>query len=86
MFEDSLEEIELPINPHDIFVFSSDGVNEAMNEENQLFGYDQLTEILKTKSNLSSNDIVDNTMLELEKFRGLKDPNDDITMVVMKVQ
>jgi len=56
-----------------------------MNEENNLFGYTEITEILKEKSNQSSKDIVNTTIHSLEKFRGLKEPNDDITLVVLKV-
>jgi serine phosphatase RsbU (regulator of sigma subunit) len=85
LFEESLEEVELPLAPHDVFVFSSDGINEAMNEDNELFGYDEITNILKNKSNSSSDEIVKNTIYSLEKFRGLKEPNDDITLVVLKV-
>lgn len=85
LFEQSLEEIEVPLSPQDIFVFTSDGINEAMNEENELFGYDEITNLLKEKSSLSSEDIVNNTIYSLEKFRGLKEPNDDITLVVLKI-
>jgi len=85
LFEESLEEIELPLSPREIFVFTSDGVNEAMNEENKLFGYDEITNILKEKPNSSSEEIVNNTIYTLEKFRGQKEPNDDITLVVLKV-
>jgi serine phosphatase RsbU (regulator of sigma subunit) len=85
LFEESLEEVELPLAPHDVFVFSSDGINEAMNEDNELFGYDEITNILKNKFKSSSDEIVKNTIYSLEKFRGLKEPNDDITLVVLKV-
>jgi len=85
LFEKSLEELELPLSPHDIFVFTSDGVNEAMNEENNFYGYDELTKILKDKSSSSSEEIVNITIHSLEKFRGLQKPNDDITLVVLKI-
>ncbi len=85
IFEESLEEIEISLSPKDIFVFSSDGVNEAMNDNNDLFGYDELIEVLKQNYNNSSNDIVNSTIKSIDKFRGLKEPSDDITLVVMKV-
>ncbi len=85
IFNNSLEEMELTISPKDIFVFTSDGVNEAMNEDNQFFGYEQLTDTLKEESDSTSSKIIDTTMHTLERFRGLKEPNDDITLVVMKV-
>ena len=85
LFEESLEEVEIPLVPHDVYVFTSDGINEAMNEDNVFFGYDELTKILKEKSNQSSKELVKNTISSLERFRGLKEPNDDITLVVLKV-
>ncbi|MCB9218507.1 MAG: SpoIIE family protein phosphatase [Ignavibacteriales bacterium] len=85
LFEDSLEETEIPLAPHDIFVFTSDGINEAMNEENNFFGYNEIVKILKEKSNANSKDIVNETIKSLEKFRGVKEPNDDITCVVLKI-
>ncbi len=50
LFKESLEEIEIPLVPHDIYVFTSDGINEAMNEDNVFFGYEEITNILKEKS------------------------------------
>jgi serine phosphatase RsbU (regulator of sigma subunit) len=85
LFEESLEEIEIPLVPHDIYVFTSDGINEAMNEDNLFFGYEDITNILKEKHNQSSKDLIKSTMTKLERFRGNKEPNDDITLVVLKV-
>jgi len=85
LFENSLEEIEIPLVPHDTFVFTSDGVNEAMNDNNKLFGYEQIIDILKEKPNADSKEIVNVTIKSLEMFRGLKEPNDDITLVVLKI-
>jgi len=85
IFEESLEEIEIPLSPKDIFIFSSDGVNEAMNDNNDLFVYDELIEVIKRNSNNSSSEIVHATIKSIDKFRGLKEPSDDVTLVVMKV-
>ncbi len=84
IFESSLEELELPIVPRDIFIFTSDGVNEAMNDENKFYGYDKLVKVLKDKRDTSSDEIVNGIIKSLEKFRGSMEPNDDITLVVLK--
>lgn len=85
LFEDSLEELETPITPRDIFVFSSDGMNEAMNNENELFGYEKFKGILVEKHNEKSKEIINASIKSLEKFRGSKEPTDDITIVVLKI-
>jgi len=50
IFERSLVEEKLKLNPGQIYAFFTDGVTEAMNESNELFGEDKLTKILKNKS------------------------------------
>ncbi|MDX1701349.1 MAG: SpoIIE family protein phosphatase, partial [Melioribacteraceae bacterium] len=85
LFDNSLEEIEIPISPKEIYLFTSDGVNEAMNEKNELFGYDEISKLLQERSNQSSREIVNGTIQTIETFRGTEEPNDDITMVVLKI-
>jgi serine phosphatase RsbU (regulator of sigma subunit) len=60
-------------------------IKEAMNEYDLFFGYEEITNILKEKHNQSSQDLIKSTMTKLERFRGVKEPNDDITLVVLKV-
>ena len=85
LFENSLEEIEIPISPKEIYIFTSDGVNEAMNDRNEFFGYEEISKLLQEKSNQSSKEIVNSTIQTIETFRGTEEPNDDITMVVLKI-
>ncbi len=85
IFNDTLEELELSISPQDIFIFSSDGVNEAMNVNNEFFGFEKVIDIIKEKPGLNSKEILNASLQKLEKFRGNVEPNDDITMVVLKV-
>ncbi|MCB9249038.1 MAG: SpoIIE family protein phosphatase [Ignavibacteriales bacterium] len=85
LFTEHLEELEMNIAPRDIFIFSSDGINEAMNFKNEQYGYEKMISIIKEKSNQSSNEILNCSIKGLEKFRGDIEPNDDITLVVVKV-
>ena len=56
-----------------------------MNEKNEMFGEDKLTEILKGKSNNRSSDVMQNVWDEIKDFRGNAKVNDDMTMVIVKV-
>ena len=47
IFESSLVEEEVSFTPGQIFAFFSDGITEAMNETNDLFGEEKLSELLK---------------------------------------
>src|SRR5690606_18110485 len=44
LFEQTLIEETMPLLPGEIYAFFSDGITEAMNEQNQLFGEDNLKE------------------------------------------
>ena len=61
------------------------GGTKAMNSFNEMYGDERLEEILKNTSNSNSKKIVDSTITSLKEFRGSKEPNDDITIVVLKI-
>lgn len=86
IFESSLVEEEVNFTPGQIFAFFSDGITEAMNESNDFFGEDKLSELLKNKSAKNSNDIMDEIWESLTRFRGRAEQNDDMTMVLVKVK
>jgi len=85
VFERTLKEEEIKIKSNQIFAFFSDGITEAMNEQNELFGEDKLTELLKGKSNNRSAEVMQNLWNEIKLFKGSAQPNDDMTMVIVKV-
>jgi len=86
VFEKSLVEEEVKLSPGQIYAFFTDGVTEAMNEKNELFGDENLNSILKNKSKFRSSDIVNEIWSSVKSFRGEAEVNDDMTMVVVKVK
>jgi sigma-B regulation protein RsbU (phosphoserine phosphatase) len=86
VFEKSLLEEEVKLSPGQIYAFFTDGVTEAMNEKNELFGDENLNAILKNKSKVRSSDIVNEIWSSVKSFRGEAEVNDDMTMVVVKVK
>ncbi|MCU0342283.1 MAG: SpoIIE family protein phosphatase [Ignavibacterium sp.] len=85
VFDRTLQEVEIKIKSSQIFAFFSDGITEAMNERDEMFGEDKLNEILKGKSQNRSTEIMDKVWSEVKNFRGTAQPNDDMTMVIVKV-
>jgi len=85
IFERSLVEETLKLNSGQIYAFFTDGVTEAMNEANELFGEDKLTTILKNKSTQRSTEIMEEILHSLKTFRGTAEVNDDITLLLVKV-
>jgi serine phosphatase RsbU (regulator of sigma subunit) len=85
VFERTLQEVELKIKTNQIFAFFSDGITEAMNEKDEMFGEDKLNEILKRKSDNRSTEVMNKVWNEVKLFRGDTPVNDDMTMVIVKV-
>ncbi len=58
IFEQTLLEEEMPLHPGEIYAFFSDGITEAMNDKNDLFGEENLKELLLRKSDQRSAQIM----------------------------
>lgn len=86
IFERTLKEEELQIKSDQIFAFFSDGITEAMNEKDELFGETKLTELLKGRTTFQSAQLMQSVWDEVKIFRGSTQPNDDMTMVIVKVK
>lgn len=84
LFENAIEEIRVPIKRESLFLFYTDGITEAMNEQKQQLGEEAVFNILKAKRNLSAKKIQQAILTTVEKFRGTADQHDDVTMVVVK--
>ncbi|MCL5028389.1 MAG: SpoIIE family protein phosphatase [Bacteroidetes bacterium] len=85
IFEKTLIEEEVPLNSGQIYAFFSDGITEAMNNNLDLFGEEKLSDILKNKTQKTSNEIMSEIWRSLNNFRGDAEQNDDMTMVIVKV-
>jgi serine phosphatase RsbU (regulator of sigma subunit) len=85
IFEKTLIEEEVSLKPGQIYAFFSDGITEAMNEDYNLFGEENLSRILKNKTKISCSQIMDEIWKEISVFRGKAEQNDDMTMVLVKV-
>lgn len=85
VFARTLFEEEIKIKAGQVYAFFSDGITEAMNENDELFTEQRLMQILKGKASQSSLSIMQTVWDEVKTFRGKAKPNDDMTMVIVKV-
>ena len=85
IFDKNLQEIELQFDEKSLFTFYSDGVTEAMNSKNEMFGVAKLNQLLLSKYELSANLIKDELLEELKHHRKNYPQNDDITFVLVKI-
>ena len=85
IFEQTLIEEEMQLQPGEMYAFFSDGITEAMNNNDELFGEENLKQLLLKKSAQSSSKIMNEIWQSIKTFRGETAVNDDMTMVIVKV-
>lgn len=66
-----------------LFVYT-DGVAEAQNEKEELFGTDRIEQSLNKYKDLSPQMLIESMERELEDYKGKMDQFDDITMLALK--
>ncbi len=70
--------------PGSIFVFYTDGVTEAMNIKEEMFGQDRLVKLVKGLRGRSTQEIVDSIHKVIGAFEGKGNQHDDITVMAIK--
>jgi sigma-B regulation protein RsbU (phosphoserine phosphatase) len=79
------DEVTLPITAGDVFVFCSDGVSEAMNRKSEEFGSSRLIDVVSKTRHLTAKEIVFSIVEAVEAHRAGFPPNDDTTVVALKI-
>ena len=79
------DEVTVPIASGDVFVFCSDGVSEAMNRKSDEFGSSRLIDVVSKTRHLTAKEIVFSIVEAVEAHRAGFPPNDDTTVVALKI-
>jgi phosphoserine phosphatase RsbU/P len=77
-------EHSLTVRPGDLLVLYTDGVIEAENPNNELFGRDRLLEVVRRWRNPSSKEVIRGIREAIDGFVKDKSLSDDITLVVCR--
>jgi serine phosphatase RsbU (regulator of sigma subunit) len=81
-------EMDVPLNIGDLVILTSDGVIEAKNDANVLFGFDGLEYAIQTApphAQHTSQAMLEHIKHTLDLFVGNTEPHDDITIVVLMI-
>jgi len=84
-FGSTYDEMSFPLHKGDVFVFATDGVFEAMDRDGREFGAGRLVDEVGAAREASAREIVDRISAAVEDFRGAIPPNDDMTIVAVKI-
>ena len=68
-----------------LFIYT-DGLNEAENKEKDQFGDDRLLEILRLTHFDTAQQVVETLKAEVDQHRNGAEPNDDLTMMCIRVR
>ena len=68
-----------------LLLLYTDGLNEAENCQQDQFGEERIIEILTSLASRKCQDIIEALETDVNRFRNGADPNDDLTMLCMKL-
>ena len=80
------EESQRLLNLNQVILIGTDGIWEMRNDQGEMFGKDRLKEIIRDNSSATAKRMLAVIYDTLEKFRGGAQLEDDVTMVVIKVE
>jgi len=80
-----LEEKEITLSSGDVVVLYTDGVTEAINNEEKQFGQSRLLAIAEQFRSLSASDIIKRIQQEVFEFSSGQPQFDDFTLMVLKI-
>ena len=78
----SYAELEEPLRSDDRFLLYTDGLIEACNADDDLFGLDRLKKSLSLATGLHSEGVTDDLMTTVDRWSG-RPPGDDLTLVLV---
>ena len=85
-FNRLLEEVTIPLGRGDLFVLYTDGITEAMNRDGECFGDARLASLIGQHVDLSADELRERILREIDAFTDSALQQDDMTMVVLRVE
>lgn len=69
-----------------IIAIGTDGIWESRNSQDDFFGRDRFAQLLRDNADCSAAEILNNVFQALEEFREGRRSEDDVTLVIVKIQ
>ena len=80
------ESVTFDLNEGDILIFHTDGLIEALNTDEEMYGTERLTEsISKIPDNFTATEVIQSLVEDVRNFVGEAEQYDDMTIVVIKI-
>jgi serine phosphatase RsbU (regulator of sigma subunit) len=79
------EERTVAVDSGDVLFFYTDGLVEAENEADEMFGADRLQALLAAEQGHGIDTILERVEAAVRRFRGAAEPRDDATLMVLRL-
>ena len=83
-FDEVIQDVTLMLEPRDTLVAYTDGINEALDDEGNEFGQDQLRDVLQTAGSAGVDHLVTAIIERVQRFSSGHPQNDDITLAAVQ--
>jgi sigma-B regulation protein RsbU (phosphoserine phosphatase) len=82
----SYEETRLQLEPGDRVLLYTDGIVEAMNGQEEIFGFERLLDTVNRAASMSAEELLQEILGKVNEFSGDAPQHDDLTLIVMSVE
>jgi len=79
------QEGRLSLTSGDIVLLYTDGITEACNDKEEMFGFDRLMESVKENAARGAQQIIEDIKMRLRNFSAGTKQNDDIAVIVLRI-
>jgi len=80
------EETRLELERGDTVILYTDGIVEAMNDREEIFGFDRLLELVQGEREISADALLKKILYKVNEFAGGAAQHDDLTVIVISVE
>jgi len=85
MFEELLVEATLSLEDDDLLLFFTDGISEAMNNQEDCFGETRLGQLVAEHGHMPSDQLRERILREVDTFVDGAPQHDDMTMILVRI-
>jgi sigma-B regulation protein RsbU (phosphoserine phosphatase) len=80
------QETEIQLSPGDRLLFYTDGIVEAMNAQEEIFGFERLIDVVQESKSLDADSLLKEILTRVNEFAGDASQHDDLTLIVVSVE
>ncbi len=80
------EETQLQLEPGDKVVYYTDGIVEAMNKHEDMYGFERLHEVVKSSPAETAEALMNDIIRSVSDFTGAAPQHDDLTIIVVSAE